>query len=147
MGFGNKSNSPFRNIPENGMNPNPAQPRILNATKHDSRTKGEKENKYPFGSYKWRKDFNLYTVGTKLNVKIREYHEFAIRNPQFAEKNVIAKIWDINVKDKIIWLTIEGYVGTIKVNYHLMVIFNDTLTSYLTHNGVHIKGKHKEKMI
>lgn len=142
MGFGNKSSSPFRNVPENGMNP---QPKILNATKHDNRPRGEKESKYPFGTYKWRKSFNLYTVGTKLKLKIREYHEFAVRNPQFSEKVVIATVWDINVKDKIIWLTVCGNVGPIEVSFHFLANFNDKLQSYLTHNGIHIIEKYKEE--
>lgn len=136
MGFGNKSSAPFRNIPANGMSPP-----TLNDTGHTRPRQNAANN----GMYKWLPRFDSFKVGDSYKVVIKGHHEFAYRNPQFSEKEVIATVWDINVKDKIIWFTVKGEIGTIKVSFHFIAVFDPNSICYVSHNGVRIRGKYEEK--
>ena len=136
-----KINSPFRNIPENGIKfPEPREPRVLNSTKHDSQQKKvTKANHYHI--YKWREWFNTIQPREWLTVTIQPEHEFCQRNPEFAGKTVLAEVHAISHSMQTIYLKVDKTILGIKARAHFTVVFEQDNPFFLQYNPVRILSR------
>lgn len=147
--FGRKSREPFRNVPENGMELCPMREplRSLNHTRKDGQviTK-QKQLDSPKHCYSWKRWFPNLKQGDTVLIHIRDHHDICRMHKEFREHKTQAEIWNIDHDRRLITLTVEKDIGTIKVKVHIQVVFDPSSPAFVSHNGVNITGKiNKEK--
>lgn len=144
-----KSNTPFRNIPENGIIFPPQElgdtqetPNILNKTAHFTGSQKNKSGQI----YKWRDYFNFFNPRDKIKLHIQPWHEVCKRAPELADRTVIATLYTINPEKQLINFSIKvsnAYGLSREMSIHFYVVFDESMAEFDSMNCVRIFGKVK----